>query len=116
MMTKLRRTTGETTTNQREILKEQVTCYEKLYNQSPTIDDIGKATSRFVLNEDMPTLDENDAATSEGKVTLEETTAALNQMKNGSPLVYDGITTELIKFFWSNIGALVTNSFIEAFD
>ena len=46
-----------------------------------------------MLNEDMPTLDENDAATCEGKVTLEETSAALNKMKNGSAPGYDGITT-----------------------
>ena len=64
----------------------------------------------------MPALDENDAATCEGKVTLEETTAALNKMKNGSAPGYDGITTEFMKFFWSKIGTLVTNSFIEAFD
>ena len=63
MMTKLRRTTGEITTNQKEILKEQVTHYEKLCTKSPTIGDIGEATSRFVLNEDMPTLDENDTWT-----------------------------------------------------
>ena len=56
VMTKLRRTTGETTTNQTEILQEQVTYYKNLYNQSPNVDDIGKATSRFVLNEDMQRL------------------------------------------------------------
>ena len=83
VMTKLRRTAGETTTNQREILQEQVTYYKNLCNQSPTVDDIGEATNRFMLDEDMPTLDENDAATCEGKVTLEETSAALNKMKTG---------------------------------
>ena len=82
-----------------------------VWHQLPTVDDIGEA-SRFVLNEDMPTLDENDAAIYEGKVTLEETTAALNKMKNGSAPGYDGIKTEFMKFFWSKIGALVTNSFI----
>ena len=81
VMTELRRTMGETTTNQREIVQEQVTYYTNLYNQSPTVDDIGEATSRFMLSEDMPTLDENDAATCEGKVTLEEISAALNKMK-----------------------------------
>ena len=114
-MTKLRRTTGETTTNQSEILQEQVTYYKNLYNQSPTIDDTGEATSRFMLNEDMPTLDENDAATCEGKVTLEETSSALIKMKNGSASGYDGITTEFVKFFWSTTGVLVTNSFTESF-
>ena len=116
VMTKLRRATGETTTNQREILQEQVTYDKNLYNQSPTVDDIWEATSRFMLNEDMPTLDENDAATCEEKVTLEETSAAWNKKKNGSAPVYHGITTEFMKFFWSKVGALVTNSFIEAFD
>ena len=116
MMIKLRRTTGEATTNQREVLQEQVIYYKNLYNRSPIVDDIGEATSRFVLNEDMPTLDEYDAAICEGKVTLEETTAVLKKMKNGSAPGNDGITTEFMKFFWSIIGALVTNSFIEAFD
>ena len=64
----------------------------------------------------MPALDENDAVTCEGKVTLEETTAALNKMKNGPTPGFDGITNEFMKFFWSKVGALVTNSFIEAFD
>ena len=63
MMTKLGRTTGEATTNQREILQEQVTYHKNRYHQSPVVDNIGEATSEFVLNEDMPTLDENDAAT-----------------------------------------------------
>ena len=115
-MTKLRRTTGETTPNQREILQEQVYIIQICVNQSPTVDDIKEATSRFVLYEDMPTLDENDATTCEGKVTLEETSAALNKMKNGSAPGYHGITTEYIKFSWSKIGTLVTNSFFEAFD
>ena len=53
-----------------------------------------------MLNEDMPTLDGNDATTCEAKVTLEETSAALNKMKNGSAPGYDGITTEFTKFFW----------------
>ena len=69
-----------------------------------------------MLNEDMPTLDENDAATCEGKVTLEETSAALNKMKNRSAPGYDGIATEFMKFFWSKVWALVTNSLIETFD
>ena len=46
VVTKLRRTTGEATTNQRETLKKQVTYYKNLYNQSPTVDDVGEATSR----------------------------------------------------------------------
>ena len=55
-----------------------------LSNQSPTVDDIEEAPCRFMANDDMPTLDENDAATCEGKVTLEEISAALKRMKNGS--------------------------------
>ena len=47
-----------------------------------------------MLNEDIPILDENDAATCEGTVTLEGTSAALNSMKNGSAPGYDGITIE----------------------
>ena len=68
-----------------------------------------------MVNEDMP-LYENDAETFEEKVTSEETSAALNRMKNGSGPGYDGITTEFMKFFWSKTGTLVTNSFVPAFD
>ena len=47
-MTKLGKTAGETTINQREMLQEQLKYYKKnLYNQSPAIDDIGEATSRL---------------------------------------------------------------------
>ena len=54
-----------------------------------------------MLSEDMPTL---DTATCEGKVTLEETSAALNRMKNGSAPGYDGITTEFMKFIREKLG------------
>ena len=116
VMTRLRTTTGEVTTNQSEILQEQVTYYKNLYNQSPTVEDTEDATRRFMQNVNMPTLTENEAEYCEGHVTLEETSAALRQMKNGSAPGYDGITTEFMKVFWSKIGFLVTNSFNEAFD
>ena len=51
-----RGTTVETTTKQMEILQEQVTYHKNTYNQSPAVDDVGEATSIFVLNEDIPTL------------------------------------------------------------
>ena len=37
-------------------------------------------------------------------------------MKNWSAPGCDGMTTEFTQFFWTKIGTLVTNSFIEAFD
>ena len=80
------------------------------------MDDIGEATSKFVLKEDMSTLEENDAATCEGKVILEETSAASNKMKHWSAPGYDGITTKFMKMFWSKVGTQATNSCIEAFD
>ena len=116
VMTRLRTTTGEVTTNQREILQEQVTFYKNLYNQSPTIKDVEDATTKFMQNVNMPTLAEDEAETCEGHVTLEETSAALKRMKNGSAPGYDGITTEFMKVFWNKIGTLVTKSFNEAFD
>ena len=41
-------------------------------------------------NEDLQALDKNDAATCEGKLILEETSTALNRMKNGSAPGYMG--------------------------
>ena len=55
------------------------------------------------------------SATCDGKVTSEETLAAL-KIKSGSAPGYDGIIIEIVKFFWSKTGTLVTNSFIEALD
>ena len=64
----------------------------------------------------MPTLDENDSATREEKVSVEEISALLNQMENGSGPGSDGITTDIMKFFLNKVGVLATNSFVEAFD
>ena len=82
-----------------------------MFNQLPTVDDIEEAACVFMANENMPTLDENDAVTCEGKVTLEETSAALNRRKNWSAQGYVGITTKFMKFFWRKIESIVTNSF-----
>ena len=62
----------------------------------------------------MQKLNENDAATCEGRVNSEKTSAA-NRMKKETAPGYGGITRELMKVFWGKIGTVVTNSFYGSF-
>ena len=51
-MTKISRTTGEITTNKREMLQEQA-IHNNLYNQSPATENVGEVPCTFILNEEM---------------------------------------------------------------
>ena len=56
-----------------------------------------------------------EKAECEGMVTVNELSAALKDMKNGSSPGLDGLTTEFIKVFWIKLKHLLTNSFNIAF-
>lgn len=116
IINRLEKPDGNVTTNQLEILQEQVNHFKSLYNQSDTDNDIEKSVADFLLNEEFPRLDKHEADCCEQPLTLVETTRVLSLMKNGSAPGTDGLTIEFMKFFWSRIGKMVTDTFIEAME
>ena len=117
IITRLRKETGEVITHQGEILKEQVNFYSSLYSQTTDSDrDIETEVEEFINNENIPKLDDNEKRSCEGATNLNETSAALKHMSNGTAPGLDGLSIEFMKFFWCKIGSLVTESFNEAFD
>ena len=115
IITKLTNDSGETLTDQRQILKEQVRYYKELYSQTTEADNIVEEVNEFLQNVNFPTLEAGDAQSCEENITLEETTSALRMMKNDTAPGSDGITTEFLKFFWNIIGKTLTSSFEESF-
>jgi exonuclease III len=115
IITSLEADDGTIIIDQEQILNEQVSFYSKLYSQKPENENTEHAVNEFMQNMDFPRLKQEEAELCEGKITFEETTYALSQMKNGSAPGCDGLTVEFIKFFWSKIGKLITDSFTEAY-
>ena len=52
----------------------------------------------------------------EGKITLEEATSSLKNMKNGKSPGTDGFTVEFFKVFWNKIGPFVVRALNEGFE
>ena len=69
-----------------------------------------------MLSDVMATLEENDAVTYDGRFTLEETLAPVNEREHRSAPDNDEIKTELTNFFSDKIGHFAANTFMEAFD
>ena len=100
MITRLCKESGEILTDQNEILQEQVSFYKTLYSQKTDVEDVENATQAFLENELFPKLTEDEAASCEGIITIEETTNALRKLNNDSAPGNDGIMVEFLKFFW----------------
>ena len=115
IITRLCKESGEVITDQSKILDEQVSFYKKLYSQTTEVQDVKSETDAFLENLHIPHLDNDEAETCEGMVSLEEATVALKRMRNGSAPGNDGLTVEFLKFFWNRIGKTIVNSFNDSF-
>ena len=114
-ITRLKKPSGETITDQGSILQEQVQFYKKLYSQETESNNIPQDVEIFLNNIDCPRLNNMDANSCEGLITITEASEALYKMKNGASPGRDGITTEFMKFFWSRLREIIVNSFTESF-
>ena len=72
IITHLRKPDGEIVTSQGQLLQEQVSFYQGLYNQATEEENVREAADRFMTDEHFPTLDENDKILCEGILSLEE--------------------------------------------
>lgn len=116
IITRLEDQQGNIITEQNLILQKQVQHFSSIYNQTTEEENIHTATDNFLKNEDFPRLNKEESDSCEGAITLQESSYALSQMKNGSSPGCDGLTVECMKFFWGKLGNLVTNSFLDAFN
>ena len=101
------------TTNQQEIIKEQVRFYSDRYRK--TVDFQEPSAQAFLDSLDVPQLSDGQKTSIEGALTEEELTRALKRMKNGSSPGLDGITIAFITFFWCKVKDMVLNSLNAAF-
>ena len=77
------------TTNQQEIIKEQV----RFYRYRKTVDFQEPSAQAFLDGIDVPQSSDEQKTSIEGALTEEELTRALRRMKNASSPGLDGITT-----------------------
>ena len=116
VMTSIKNGRGETLTNQEDVLREQVNFYSTLYSQSTETNDFKEAIGEFMQNSPHPSLEADEAKSCEGLISVTEAGCALKMMKNGSSPGSDGLTIEFMKFFWSKLKSIVTNSFNSSFE
>jgi exonuclease III len=109
-MFKLKRQDDSVLIDSKEIATEVNCFYEHLYTERKVEDCNIKD-----LVEHLPTLTETERNSLEGKITLEEASWALKNMKNGKSPGSDGFSGEFFKVFWSRLGDFVVRSLNEGF-
>ena len=106
---------GETLTDQKAILNDIANFYSALFTQKddyPSDQNLDKLFEGKKLNK--LTLDESSKL--EGKLTLEEITRAVKQMKNGKTPGVDGFPAEFFKIFWDRLKYFILHSLNFAFE
>ena len=104
---------GQLTESQTEILEETKQFYSQLYTERETKNINLEECLNF---EDIPKLSESKKQALEGKITKNEATTALKNMKNNKSPGSDGYTAEFYKFFWIDIGDFLIRSINYSFN
>ena len=94
---------------QKDIIAEQYKFYKKLYTSDP------KIYFMYTNNENIK-LDDVEKNQLDSRLTLQEVTQAIRQMKSDSSPGPDGLTAAFYKVFWSRVKDLVFNAIIYAID
>ena len=94
----------------KDIIKEVKTFYERLYSERQV-----EECEISDLVEDILTLTLQKKTSLEGKITLDEASAELKNMKNNKSPRSDGFTVEFFKFFWLQLGTFIVNSLNDGF-
>ena len=114
--TKLKLSNDDFTSDQSEILREQMHFYKTLYssdkNRSPDLND----STLSAFSENTISLENDDKLSCEGKVTQAECLKALKEFKNEKSPVTDGLQAEFYKHFWKELHVDIIHSFNFAFD
>ena len=101
------------TTHQREILKEIQTYYSNLF-KSRNIDET--PISSIIDDKNIRILDDNTSKQLERKLTAEEISYAIKNMKNDKSPGIDGFPVEFFKIFWGKIKFVVLRALNEGYE
>ena len=95
---------GTLLTDQKEILEEEKSFYEKLYHTSLREGNGVETIEEFLGNtHDIPKLSEDNKQNISHEITLDEIQLAIKSTSNGKSPGLDGLPIEFYKVFWSNI-------------
>ena len=86
--------------------------YEDLFTKRKDINSFNFYSNLYLNHKK---LSEEESASCEGPLTLNECTSSLNSMSLNKSPGSDGLPVEFYRTFWNEIGLLVTNSFNHAF-
>lgn len=89
---------------------EQKRFYERLY-QSSLSDCDENLRNEFLSPPNLKTLDENQSQACEGLLSKEECFKALSKFSINKTPGTDGLSAEFYRFFWSELGEIMVNSF-----
>jgi hypothetical protein len=104
---------GNLTTDQSEILKEEVAYFSELYKSK--IDVSENELDDFFSDTVLPSLSIDDRNNCEGILTGDECFDALSAMDNNKSPGYDGLTAEFYRHLWPKIGHIVVDALNDAF-
>ena len=102
---------GVITQNQKDIQKAQMDFYKKLYEEQHE-----QYSSIDFFKDSINKLSERNKQLCEGKLTENECSIALKDMKKQKSPGSDGISTEFYKIFWNNIKQYLINSLNFSFE
>ena len=113
--TKLKLPNGGLTTDQTEILQEQMHFYKALYTSNNHESSIAN-NDLTLFTENITPLENEEKSSCEGKVIQAECLKALKDFKNEKSPGTDGLQAEFYKHFWKELHADMTRSFNFAYD
>ena len=114
---KLKLPNGSFTTDQSEILQEQMHFYKALYASNNHESSVAANSDlRLIFSENITPLENDDKLSCEGKVTQAECLKALKDFKNEKSPVTDGLQAEFYKYFWTELHPDMIRSFNFAYD
>ena len=99
----------KTVTGTKEILKEELNFYQKLYSKQ----ELRKCDETCSLFQtDITQIADDDKLELDKRLTIEECAIALKDLANNKAPGTDGLPTEFYKYFWIDIKQIVYDSFI----
>ena len=112
-ITSLTKEDGNIVHDPKQIVEEEERFFKDIYQAKNVSPESGNLEHFF---DGLNTLNQEEADTCEGQLTLAECTSSLKQFKNNKTPGSDGFTIEFYRFFWNTIGQIMVDSFKYAFE